>query len=96
MEKNANGMASTDGVIKFQQILFECIWISCFYYIHAHRVQGLNRFVYGPMFLLIVSVIEPDNGMEKSRKDRISNYTDQACKGVLLFPTSCTSTIIQN
>ena len=60
MEENANGMASTNGVVIFYQILFECIWISRLYYLHAHPVQGLDRFVYGPMFLVIVRVIEPD------------------------------------
>lgn len=60
MEENTNGVPSTNGVVIFQQVLFECIRISCFYYIHAHPVQGLNGFVYGPMFLVVVHVIEPD------------------------------------
>jgi predicted PurR-regulated permease PerM len=60
MEENANGMASTNGVVIFRQILLESIWISCLYYIHAHLVQRLDRFVYCPMFLVIVHVIEPD------------------------------------
>lgn len=60
MEKNTNWMASTDCIIILQKILFECIWISSFNYFDAHPVQSLNRFVYGPMFLVIVQEIESD------------------------------------
>lgn len=60
MQKNAYRMAPTNGVIILRQILFECIWISCFYYIHSHPVQSLNGSVYGPVFLVIMHVVEPE------------------------------------
>lgn len=64
MKKNANWMAPTNGVIILRQILFECIWISCFYYIHSHPVQSLNGSVYGPVFLVIMHIVEPEKEQE--------------------------------
>ena len=59
MEKNANRMASTDGIVKLREVSLKCIWISCFYYIHAHPVQCFNGFVDGPIFPVVVHVVEP-------------------------------------
>lgn len=59
MKKYTNRVATTNGVVILLQVLFECFRISCFYFIHAHMVQSFNRFVYWPMFLVVVHVVEP-------------------------------------
>lgn len=68
MEKNANWMASTNGVVILQQVLLKCIWISCFYYIHAHLVQSFNGFVDGPKFPVIVHIVEPNTKYASQNK----------------------------
>lgn len=62
MQENTNWMPSTDSVVILRQVLFKCICIPCFNYVHAHLVQCLNRLVYGPTFLVIVCVMEPNKG----------------------------------
>jgi hypothetical protein len=58
-------VASTYGVLILLQVLFECNRITGLYDLHTHTVQGLNRFMNGTMFLLIVCIIEPDARMEQ-------------------------------
>lgn len=67
MEENTDGMASTDGVIIFLQISFECIWISSLDDFHTHMIQGLNGLVDRTMLLVIICVVEPVTIMQRSK-----------------------------
>jgi len=58
MKENTNGVATTNSVLIFQQVLLECIGITGFYDIHGNTVQSFNGFVDGSMFLFVVCVVE--------------------------------------
>lgn len=60
MEKNTNWMATTNGVLILLQVLFEWISITCLNYLHAHSIQGLNRFIYRTMLFIIICVAKPE------------------------------------
>lgn len=59
-------MAPTYGIFILLQVLLECIWITSLYYLHAHVVQGLYRFMYSTMALVVVCVTKPDETMQVS------------------------------
>jgi hypothetical protein len=63
MKEDTDGVASAYGVLVLLQVLFERKRITSLYDLHAHTVQGLNRFMNGAMFLLIVCIFEPDARM---------------------------------
>jgi hypothetical protein len=60
LKENTDGVTSTYGVFVLLQILFECIRVTSLYDLHAHMVQGLDRFMNGTVFLIIVCIAKPD------------------------------------
>ena len=63
MKENTDGVASTYGVLILPQVCFERVRIASLYDLHAHTVQGLNGFMNGTMFLIIVCITKPDATM---------------------------------
>lgn len=63
MKENTDGVASTYGVLILPQVCFELVRITRLYDLHAHTVQGLNRFMNGTVFLVIVCITKPDARM---------------------------------
>lgn len=59
MKEDTDGVTPTNCVVKFLQVPFECVWISCLYDVHTHPVQRLNRLVDWSMFLIIMHIVEP-------------------------------------
>lgn len=60
MQKNTYWMAAADGVIKFWQVLFKGISISCLNNVHAHLIQSLNWFVDSSIFLVIMCIVKSE------------------------------------
>lgn len=89
MEKNTNWMASTNGVLRLWQVQFECIWASCFYNIHTHFIQGLNRFVNSSMAFVIMHVVEPKNRSPIDVKNNAKEYVYQVESNSRLRTLQC-------
>lgn len=59
MKEDADGVASAYGVLVLLQVFFERYGIASLYDLHAHTVQGLDRFMDVTVLLFVVCVAKP-------------------------------------
>lgn len=59
VKEDADGVASAYGVLVLLQVFFERYGIASLYDLHAHTVQGLDRFMDGTVLLFVVCVAKP-------------------------------------
>jgi hypothetical protein len=63
MKENADGVASTYGILILLKVFFERYRITSLYDLHAHTVQGLNRLMNSTVFLFVVCITKPGMSM---------------------------------